>query len=91
MFAPAFLFRRPNCGNTQCSITCLLELNEYVALLPLMVAFNVGNALKGGGYENGYEVRLLFLESRGDLSLVAHPSGEDRSDDREALLSGQHR
>ena len=36
---------------------CLfLELNEYVALLPLMVAFNVGNALKGGGFEIGYEV-----------------------------------
>ena len=31
-----------------------LALNEYVALLPLMVAFNVGKALKGG-FEDGHE------------------------------------
>ena len=56
---------------------CLfLELNEYVALLPLMVAFNVGNALKGGGFENGYEVmdgamREKFgWEDRGYISVL---------------------
>ncbi len=34
-----------------------LALDEYVALLPLMVVFNVGDALKGrGGLEDQYEV-----------------------------------
>ena len=30
--------------------------NEYVALLPLMVAFNIGKALKGGGFDDGHGV-----------------------------------
>ncbi len=30
-------------------------MNEYVASLPLMVAFNIGKALKGGGFEDGHE------------------------------------
>ena len=29
-----------------------LAFNEYVALLPLMAAFNIGKALKGGGFED---------------------------------------
>ena len=33
-----------------------LALNVYVASLPLMVAFNIGKALKEGGFEDGYEV-----------------------------------
>ena len=32
-----------------------LALNVYVASLPLMVAFNIGKALKGGGFEDGHE------------------------------------
>ena len=32
-----------------------LALNVYVASLPLMVAFNMGKALKGGGSEDGHD------------------------------------
>ena len=54
----------------------ILALNEYVALLPLMVAFNVGNALKGRGrledmheVMNGAARENLAEEDRGYISV----------------------
>ena len=35
----------------------ILGVNKFVTLLPLMVAFNIGKALKGGGgFDDGHGV-----------------------------------